>query len=107
MPHWSETKWLELGERRRIVKLAEKRGRRGETVPNWWLPIVRDYYEMMKTEALKSGDKRAYRAYSTKQTVFSLLAQRTKKNLGYEKNPAFDRFRKKHERIGALEDRDE
>jgi len=97
MPHWSETKWLEIGERKRIVRLAEKRGRKGMTVPNWWLPIVRDYYEMMKTEALKSGDKRAYRAYSTKQTVYSLLARRAKSHMDYERNPKFDRLRPKEE----------
>jgi hypothetical protein len=93
MPHWSETKWLELGERKRIVWLLEKRGRKGLPIPAWWLPIARDYYELMKTEAQKSGDKRACRLYTTKQQVFSLMARRAKPNMDYERNPRFDCLR--------------
>jgi hypothetical protein len=66
MPHWSETKWIEIGERKRLAKLADERGRKGLTIPAWWFPVIRDYYEYLKRQALKDGDRRSYRQYTTK-----------------------------------------
>lgn len=96
MPHWQGKKWIEIGERKRIVKLTEERGRKGLPVPAWWVAVVRDHYETLKNAALKSGDKRSYRAYSTKQIVFSLMAQKAKPHLECERDPRFDRLRKDH-----------
>lgn len=100
MPHWSENKWVELSERKRLVRLAAERGRMGTPIPAWWFPVIRDYYEYLKTSAKKAGDNRAYREYMTKQIVFSMLANRSKHSTNYEKNPNFDRYRKKEDRIG-------
>lgn len=67
--------WCEFNQQKKMAIYSEKLIRKGLAPPSWYYPVLRDYYEIMKKSALKSGDKVMARRYAGKQIAFSMLAK--------------------------------